>query len=192
MTRLASILGVATVATLVLLSGCESPMKTDYAAAVAGTWMTAEMDGTVDRPPGMQFQALPEEIPVTRTATAMIVDGDGNHEGTFTLTINSEPADPVHPTVAGALQQLMATAIVTTATGTINVKNDSQMTVTIATITNAPAAFPVPEDAKTGFENIPLPVSYELKGNELKLSSAILLALEVVMGPNEKLTLTKQ
>ena len=31
MTRLASILGVATVATLVLLSGCESAVKTDYA-----------------------------------------------------------------------------------------------------------------------------------------------------------------
>ena len=32
MTRLASILGVATVATLVLLSGCEEPAwKTDYA-----------------------------------------------------------------------------------------------------------------------------------------------------------------
>ena len=31
MTRLASILGVATVATLVLLSGCEQAVKTDYA-----------------------------------------------------------------------------------------------------------------------------------------------------------------
>ena len=31
MTRLASILGVAMVATLVLLSGCEQAVKTDYA-----------------------------------------------------------------------------------------------------------------------------------------------------------------
>ena len=40
MTRLASILGVATVATLVLLSGCEQATQkkdTDYAAALAGT-----------------------------------------------------------------------------------------------------------------------------------------------------------
>ena len=38
MTRLASILGVATVATLVLLSGCESAVKTDYTAKLDGTW----------------------------------------------------------------------------------------------------------------------------------------------------------
>ena len=36
MTRLASILGVATVATLVLLSGCESPTKTDYSKDLEG------------------------------------------------------------------------------------------------------------------------------------------------------------
>ena len=40
MTRLASILGVATVATLVLLSGCETAVKTDYTAKKCdGTWM---------------------------------------------------------------------------------------------------------------------------------------------------------
>ena len=53
MTRLASIMGVATVATLVLLSGCESATAkkdTDFAAALAGTWMTAELDGSVDKP----------------------------------------------------------------------------------------------------------------------------------------------
>ena len=37
MTRLASILGVATVATLVLLSGCEQAVKTDYAKNLEGT-----------------------------------------------------------------------------------------------------------------------------------------------------------
>ena len=40
MTRLASILGVATVATLVLLSGCEQAVKTDYAKKLVGAWVT--------------------------------------------------------------------------------------------------------------------------------------------------------
>ena len=51
MTRLASILGVATVATLVLLSGCEQAVKTDYAKNLAGTWMTDAIPGTVDPGP---------------------------------------------------------------------------------------------------------------------------------------------
>ena len=53
MTRLASILGVATVAALVLLSGCDQATQkkdTDYAAALAGTWMVAGLPGTVDKP----------------------------------------------------------------------------------------------------------------------------------------------
>ena len=41
MTRLASIMGVAAVATLVLLSGCETPMKTDYAKDLQGKWTTS-------------------------------------------------------------------------------------------------------------------------------------------------------
>ena len=64
MTRLASILGVATVATLVLLAGCESPMKTDYAKDLAGTWMTAG-GPDVDRPPAPCNPDLPRRRPVT-------------------------------------------------------------------------------------------------------------------------------
>ena len=90
------------------------------------------------------------------------------------------------------LKAALITNIVTTASGTINVKNNSEMTVTITSdITNDPTAFPLPSDA-TDFKDTPLAASYELTGNELKLTSAILLALEVVMTPSEKLTLTKQ
>ena len=50
MTRFASILGVATVATLVLLTGCETATQkkdTDYAAALAGTWTYSTEDAVV-------------------------------------------------------------------------------------------------------------------------------------------------
>ena len=91
MTRLASIMGVATVATLVLLSGCESAVKTDYAKNLEGRWTTAELPGTVDRPDGPLYEMLPEKIPVTRMVTVTIQDGSGQHEGTFSLTVTSTP-----------------------------------------------------------------------------------------------------
>ena len=53
MTRLASILGVATVATLVLtvrLRTGHAEKDTDYAAALAGSWMSAALPGTVAKP----------------------------------------------------------------------------------------------------------------------------------------------
>ena len=190
MTRLASILGVATVATLVLLSGCESAVKTDYAKKLDGTWMTAAIVGTVDRPENLATVVLTEEINVSRTVTVVIEDGVGNHEGTFTLTVTTIPTDPLVMTV---LQTQMISEIVTTASGTINVKNDSEMTVTITSdITNNTPVFPVPTDVKDQFQNTPLPVSYELMDDEIELSSTILLALEVIMTPGEKLTLTRQ
>ena len=46
MTRLASILGVATVATLVLLSGCEEAVKTDYAKDL---WRHLDASADLDR-----------------------------------------------------------------------------------------------------------------------------------------------
>ena len=69
MTRIASILGVATVATLVLLSGCESATKTDtdYAKKLEGTW-----NGTV---PGSSMVSAE----VMRT---------GTNQGTVSLTIS--------------------------------------------------------------------------------------------------------
>ena len=189
MTRLASIVGVATVATLVLLSGCESAVKTDYAKKLDGTWMTAAIVGTVDRPEDFATVVQTEEIDVSRTVTVVIKDGVGNHEGTFTLTVTTIPTDLM---VMAVLQTQMISEIVTTASGTINVKNDSELTVTITSdIINVPPVFPVPDGVTERLQNTPLPVSYELMDDELKLSSAILLALEVVMTPGEKLTLTR-
>ena len=85
MTRLASILGVATVATLVLLSGCESPMKTDYAKDLQGTWK-------VTIPPT-------DMVPVTTTVTAEVLR-TGTNKGTVVLAIvNVSPLPNVPPKI---------------------------------------------------------------------------------------------
>ena len=78
MTRLASILGVATVATLVLLSGCESPTKTDYAKDLQGTWK-ATLDVPHAGPPPTTVMT-PVEATVERTDT---------NKGTVKLTVTN-------------------------------------------------------------------------------------------------------
>ena len=76
MTRLASILGIAVVATLVLLSGCESAVKTtDYAKKLEGTW-----EGSIKR----------QAPPVLSEVTAEVTRTDTN-KGDVSLTISSGP-----------------------------------------------------------------------------------------------------
>ena len=85
MTRLASIVGVATVATLVLLSGCESAVKTDYAKNLDGRWAVGPVDTTVLY--SQDPQATPQMVDVMRTITVEITDGEGVNKGAFSLTV---------------------------------------------------------------------------------------------------------
>ena len=81
MTRFASIMGVAAVATLVLLSGCETPMKTDYAKKLEGTWKRTLGDRQLPNPlvPGTTVPGMSEvTAAVTRT---------GTNKGTVSITI---------------------------------------------------------------------------------------------------------
>ena len=90
MTRLASILGVATVATLVLLSGCETPMKTDYAKKLEGTW-TVNTKATIPNP----LDPTLAPVQIDAAVAVAIVDGDGVNTGTFSLTVVTlGPVDP--------------------------------------------------------------------------------------------------
>ena len=99
MTRFASIMGVAAVATLVLLSGCETPMKTDYAKDLAGTWKV-----TLNR------QVAPDPAAPTMTVTVMTaveatVTRTGTNEGTVKLTITDTPPLPHGPvSVMGSIK----------------------------------------------------------------------------------------
>ena len=81
MTRFASIMGVAAVATLVLLSGCEAAMeKTDYVKDLEGTWSVTLSD-----------REFPNQTPPPTTLTGMtvvtaMVTRTGTNEGTVSLT----------------------------------------------------------------------------------------------------------
>ena len=197
MTRLASIMGVATVATLVLLSGCESATAkkdTDFAAALAGTWMTAELDGSVDKPTEPPEIALlvahitDDNIAVKSRVTAIIEDGAGSNAGTFRLTVSSVPTDEqLKMSLAGVIG---ASAIVTSAEGTINVEDDSKMKVTLTEISTVPPAFAPP--AAVALKDMETPFGYVLTDDQLKLSSLAFVGLGFVASPDEQITFAKQ
>ena len=91
MTRLASIMGVATVATLVLLSGCDTTMKTDHAKDLQGTWKV-----TIDRQVAPDPATPTVTFPVTTTVTAKVTR-TGTNKGTVALAIVDVPPLPTAP-----------------------------------------------------------------------------------------------
>ena len=171
MTRLASILGVATVATLVLLSGCESAVKTDYAMDLEGTWSTelARMI-PLDR-------AMPMDLTdVTTTVTAVITDGDGLNTGDLMLTV----AD----TVSATMTELLETVV----SGSITVSK-TEIVVTISGV--EPMAV---VDANPAFAPLlaqPQTLTYTLSDDDSELTVASTL-LPILLGPTHtELTFTK-
>ena len=127
---------------------------------------------------------LPPMVPVTRTARVVIEDGAGTQEGTFTLTVTDVPVN--------AAIQAVVPRLVGTTSGTINVQNDSQMTITITgEMMIDPPLIPVPTEV-ANLKDTPVPVAYELMGNELKLTSTLYFGLGLTKAPDEPLTLTKQ
>ena len=165
MTRLASILGVATVATLVLLSGCEAAVKTDYAKNLAGTWTV----GTMGAIPNLEHAAdpsAPATIQVPTDVTAAIVDGPGANKGTFTLTVvNNIPVPTDPPTVT------MAT---TTGSGSFTV-TATEIKVTLDTISAN-----VPANLATALKSVEHTLAYKLADNSLEISSDLLPTLGVM------------
>ena len=188
MTRLASIAGAAAVAAMLVLSGCPTAVRVDLAKRLVGTWETESIPGMQEIPAALQADGLPTSTDVMRSVTAVVADDEGHHKGTVTITVTSTPTDAM---VAAALMAAtQQSAIVTTATGTIYVRSTTEMQVTITSIANTPAAFVVPEQLVTDFEDVPLPATYELADDVLMVNSAILTALGVV-APGEALTLTR-
>ena len=99
MTRFASIMGVAAVATLVLLSGCETPMKTDYAKDLAGIWKVTLPREVVPDP------AVPTVTVPVMTAVEATVTRTGTNEGTVKLTVTDTPPLPHGPvSVMGSIK----------------------------------------------------------------------------------------
>ena len=171
MTRLASIVGVATVATLVLLSGCESAVKTDYAKNLAGTWKVTLMGVANPMPPP------PPMIPGTTEVTAKILRTDTN-KGTVSLEITGTP------TAAPAL------AATTTVMGNIEVTAD-KITVSDIGVMPMTAVAGLPGGAGALAQGLTLTYDLSDDGSELEVTNDVLFA--ALLGPsNTKLTLTKQ
>ena len=170
MTRLASILGVATVATLVLLSGCETMVQKDYAKDLGGDWKSADLERMVPSVPNDPTSA---RIAVTTSVTATITAGDEKNTGTFMLAVT----DTVAP-----MQQILSIS----ANGTFTVDSS---TITL-TVTGPPETVALLGDRLSG----PQDLAWELMGNELKVSSPLLpvLLLGATITADTKLTFTKQ
>ena len=183
MTRLASILGVATVATLVLLSGCEQAVETDHVEDLEGTWSSAELNSMV------QIDTNDDQVPdtlvsATATVTLMITAGDKLNTGTFTLTVAQTLGPPTNTVLPPVV-----------ASGTI-VVDSSDIAVSIADIMSA---VPLPDAAEALKTTGPHKLSYEVTDTKLDISSPLLPALLVgttIMGApftdDTKLTFTKQ
>ena len=174
MTRLASILGVATVATLVLLSGCEAAVKTDYTAKLDGTWTKTGLMITAPNPD--MTQGAPPTIQIPTDVTVVIVDGSGVvNTGTFELTVSQTVALPPAPKE------------VSTGTGTVTAESSSVLKVTLTDIMG-----PADPDTVTALKDVEQSFGYNLMGDSLKVSSAVLAALRITASATEELELTKQ
>ena len=168
MTRLASILGVATVATLVLLSGCESAVKTDYAKKLEGTWTVGTMATVLNPDP----TGTTPTIQIPAEVTVAIVDGPGVDTGTFSLTVVTTGVDPTTQ---------MPVMMETEGTGSISV-DATEIKVTLTSISDT-----APASVKE-LKGVAATVTYELADNELTIESQLLVQL----GLMSSLTLTKQ
>ena len=174
--RVVSFMGVAAVATMVILAGCSgsgSPMATpDLVAPLVGTWATDAGPAQVANP-----QPPPPTILVMRTVTVTIMDAEGENAGTVSIVVSD--TTPV------------GLVVVSTATATIEVTSESVLSVTISNISVVPPIIAVPPEV-TALQNAPQILNYELMGEELKVSSALLMALGVTTMAEPQLTLTKQ
>ena len=173
--RIVSLMGVAAVATMVILAGCSSgpgaapadePAAEDHAAALDGMWMSAALPRSIPLNP-MDPMDLTE---VMTTVTVTITAGDMANMGTFTIT----SADTV-----GALPVSGISV-----NGTITV-DASEIVVTVTGVLPEEAAAVYPALAAA-----PQTLTYMLSddGNTLTVGSALLV---VLLGQTQ-LALTKQ
>ena len=152
MTRFASIMGVAAVATLVLLSGCEAAMeKTDYAKQLAGTWQHDLM---------RNVNGVPSNSAVTAT-----IERTGTNKGTLSLSVADTPVGaplPASETEASGTIAVTSTKITVT---------DVDVTVTAAGVDVTDMVIPADQLALlAGAQEF----SWEITGNKLKVSGAVL------------------
>ncbi|MCY4442168.1 MAG: hypothetical protein OXE53_18415 [Deltaproteobacteria bacterium] len=167
MTRFASILGVATVATLVLLSGCESATKTDtdYAKKLEGTW-----NGTIEHPVGEPGATVPGSSMVRAE-----VSRTGTNQGAVSLTISTGPV--------GVTDETMI--VTNTVSGSIEVTATEIMVSDVSVVPPNPAIAQALADGLT--------LTYDLSDDESEVTVGNAVLFPALLGPtNSEITLTKQ
>ena len=170
MTRIASIMGVAVVATLVLLSGCEQAVETDYTKKLDGTWTVT----------GLMVPGADPTTQIPTDVTIVIDDGTGLNSGTFSLTV-SQVVPPLPDRVDTAVGE-----------GSVKAESSSVLKVTLTDLTLT-GLTPQQEQAVKGIvQGMEHTFDYDLEGDTLKVSSQILSTLRVTSAADEELTLRKQ
>ena len=170
MTRLASILGVATVATLILLSGCEAAVTTDYANDLDGTWST-----DLDR----MIRLDPMSMVLTDVTTAVTaeVTRTGTNKGAVSLKIAETPD--------GAPMPVATTKV----TGDIEV-TATEIMVSNVMVDPSTVLETLPEELAAGLtEGLTLTYMRSDDGSELTVGNAALFT--ALLGRTE-ITLTKE
>ena len=182
MTRFASIMGVAAVATLILLSGCETVVRTDYAKKLEGTWTNGPAAAMVANPSGPG--ATPAQLPVMRTVTAEVTR-DGVNKGSFSIDgirygqCTSECGPTCRPTCVEGLWYI---------------RSGDATEITIIIPANG-IQLPLgqsPPDQLAALIASPQVLGWELSNDdsELRLSGLVLMGLQITASPTEKYLLT--
>ena len=172
MIRLASILGVATVTTLVLLSGCEAAMeKTDYVKDLEGTWTVSDLPAMVTPPDSNTPVASMANVDVA------ITEGDELNTGTFTVAVT-------HSTITTPPIALPPI----TASGSF-VVDSKNIDVTVDSIDAGPGGTP-PDLAPLVGQEIEIGYTFT-DDDKLKITDELLVNLGVALPSDPSIELTR-
>ena len=200
MTRIASVLGVATVAMLVLLSGCESATsKKDYVKDLAGTWNASIAAREVVNPLHGMSNALiqlglgpdaaaalaaRETVEASSTLVLTITDGAGQNSGTFKLDMTNTAAP-----VPGISLPPGLDSITFTLTGDLKADGEKVTISEVVTVSK-----PIPGLARQEALDLlegDTEFDYTLAGDSLTISSTDIPVLLQVTPEETSLTFTK-
>lgn len=183
------LLSAAAVAGLAL-AGCSAAAGVDYASALAGTWNRAAEAAELS----LEVAGQTVEAPVRRSITVTVTRTAAN-KGTAMLTVTNAPDrdDPFYSQLPQTITSLLPDSIEASASGDLEADAD-QIKVTVSDVM-LPENVPLPasQTAAVGaLKGTTHRIAYEITGDKIALSGAVLVLLEVTDSPAEKLELTKQ
>ena len=188
-TGLGVLIGAAAVAGLAL-AGCSGAAGVDYASTLAGTWNRAAEAAELS----LEVAGQTVEAPVRRSITVTVTRTAAN-KGTVMLTVTNAPDrdNPFYSQLPQTITSLLPDSIEASASGALEAEAD-QIKVTVSDVM-LPENIPLPasQTAAVGaLKGMTHRIAYEITGDRIALSGAVLVLLEVTDSPAEKLELTKQ